>query len=175
MLCGVEGLHLTSINLTSCSAVTQEGFRRLAATFPHLSIVGLASCRRVFTGLKETSLDICRRLGQLTSLNLSHLSVPHFSAVGALPRLQHLVLDNLDAPGGEILAGLRGLDAGRLVSLQARYLSVASQGLQEFIASRAFPRLRRLDLSHGCDGVINDEVLAVSWISMLFLLLDYFY
>jgi hypothetical protein len=162
MLSGVEGLHLTTINLTSCSAITQEGFHRLAAASPHLSVVSLANCRRVFAGLKEASWLICRGLGQLTSLNLSNLSMPHFSAIGVLQRLQHLVLDNLDAPGDEILAGLRQLDAGRLVSLQARYLSVSGQALQEFIGSRPFPRLRRLDLSHGCEGVVNDEVLTVS-------------
>ncbi len=152
---------MTSINLTSCSAVTQEGFRRLVAASPRLAVVGLASCRRVFAGLREASRDICHSLLHLVSLNLSHLSVPHFAEVGALRRLEHLVMDNLDAPGGEILAGLRRLDASRLVSLQARYLSVASPELEELIASRPFPRLRRLDLSHGQDGVITDQVLMV--------------
>lgn len=167
MLSRVEGLRLTHINLTSCSAVTQQGVLRLAAACPHLAVVGLAGCRRVFTGLRETSRDICRCLAHLTSLNLAHLSVPHFSEVGAaLCQVTHLVIDDLDAPGGEILAGLRQLDASRLESLQARFLSVSSPELRELIASRQFPRLRRLDLSHGRGDVITNDVLQAICTSM---------
>ena len=162
MLSRVMGLSLTRINLSCCSAVSQEGFHLLALANPALAVVGLASCRRVFAGLRETTLDICRSLGHLTSLDLSHLSVPHFSVVGALRHLAQLVLDNLDAPGGEIMAGLRQLDLGRLARLQARYLSVSSPDLLELLASRKFPQLRRLDLSHGCESVITDQILMVS-------------
>ncbi len=162
MLSAVKGLKLTSINVTSCSAVTQEGFLRLATACPRLSVVGLASCRRVFAGLSKSTRDICHSMSQLTSLNLSNLSVPHFSELGALPHLKHLTFDNLDAPGREILACLSRLDVRRLVSLQARYLAMSSQELLQVIANRTFPRLRRLDLSHGQDN-ITDEVLMVGW------------
>ncbi len=162
MLSGVEGLNLTSLNLTNCNAVTQEGFRRLVAASPALAVVGLAGCRRVLAGLREATQFICQNLGQqLTSLNVSNLSVPHFSEVGALRHLDHLVMDSLDAPGSEILAGLRRLDLGRLVGLQARYLAVPSQELLELISAAKFPRLRRLDLSYGCQNVITDQILQV--------------
>jgi hypothetical protein len=157
------GLNLRSINLNCCNAVTQKGFHELAAANPSLSVVDLAGCRRVLTGLREATQDIFQRLGNhLTSLNLSNLSVPHFSELGALRHLDTLMLDNLDAPGSEIMAGLKRLDLSGLKRLRARYLAVSSQDLLEFIATRTFPSLRRLDLSHGCDNVITDQIFLVS-------------
>ena len=79
MLSRVMGLSLTRINLSCCSAVSQEGFHLLALANPALAVVGLASCRRVFAGLRETTLDICRSLGHLTSLDLSYNRISSLS------------------------------------------------------------------------------------------------
>ena len=60
-------------------------------------------------------------------LNLSRLSMPHFSEIASLKGLQTLEIDGLDAPGREIIQGLTNLNSSKLKDLQARFLGVPCQ------------------------------------------------
>ena len=64
---------------------------------------------------------------EVEHVNLSRLSIPHFSEIAALKGLRQLEIDGLDAPGTEIIKGFTNLDTSTLNSLQARFLGVSCQ------------------------------------------------
>jgi len=157
-LADLSEVDLRYINLSACGSVTHTGLLNILVHNKNLRRLNLTLCRRVFTGLRQSTADIFKEM-LVEHLNLSRLSMPHFSEIASLKGLQTLEIDGLDAPGREIIQGLTNLNSSKLKDLQARFLGVPCQDLAALFTKKDFSSLRRLDLSTGGEDTVNDQLL----------------
>ena len=127
MLSLVPGLDLNELNISSCGSVTHQGVLSFLQTNKNIHNLNLNICRRVFSGLPETTLSVFNSLSKITTLSLCQLSIPTFRAISCLESLKSLEINGLDSPGAEIVCGLANLKTDCLTSLKARFLGAPSQ------------------------------------------------
>jgi len=159
MLSLVPGLDLNELNISSCGSVTHQGVLSFLQTNKNIHNLNLNICRRVFSGLPDTTLSVFNSLSKITTLSLCQLSIPSFRAISCLESLKSLEINGLDSPGAEIVCGLANLKTDCLTSLKARFLGAPSQDLVKVINKNNFSSLRTLDLSSGGENTVTDSLL----------------
>merc|ERR1712117_525481 len=113
---------------------------------------------KILSGLKDQTEAVFDLMKNVTCLDISENSVQYLHGLGTITQLQHLYMNNLDSPGSVIASSLSCLDTSHLVTWQARNISMQSSDLARILSQRNFCKLTWLDLSHGGDSVVTDQV-----------------